>query len=121
MSETPDRTARLHTFGVALKAAREDQDLSQETLGRAIDSFQTRISSWETGRTEPEPHSVFALERTLDLPPGSLSQHLGYIPIECKEKRKAGEILDLSDLSPADRAMLRDVHRRLLARRPPVE
>jgi len=38
------------------------------------------VRSWIRGERVPAPSMVFALERHLALPPGTLSTHLGYLP-----------------------------------------
>lgn len=43
---------------------------------------QAVVSRIELGQVEPEPNQVFALERDLGVPPGSLSRYLGYLPVD---------------------------------------
>lgn len=42
-----------NTFGTTLRNLREDMDLLQTDLGRAVDMTQRKISYLETGKCEP--------------------------------------------------------------------
>src|ERR1700704_5508875 len=42
----------------------------------------TRIYNWLNLKTEPYPWQVFAIERVVPVPPGTLSRTLGYLPPE---------------------------------------
>lgn len=72
---------RRLAFGAALRAAREAQGLLQSDLAAIFDRHQPAISAWEAGRNSPDPPTVFLLEQILDLAPGDLSVHLGYMPL----------------------------------------
>lgn len=55
------------------------KELSDRLDGRVA---QSTISEWTTGKSEPaNPTVTFELEGVLKLKPGSLSGHLGYIPV----------------------------------------
>jgi transcriptional regulator with XRE-family HTH domain len=72
----------LH-FGRMLKISREYQSLTQHQLGRKLGVSQGLISQWErSDRYRPTPDQVFAIERALERDPGSLSRHLGYVPVD---------------------------------------
>jgi transcriptional regulator with XRE-family HTH domain len=45
-----------------------------------LGATQRTVRSWARGERVPPPATVFALERHLNLPPGALSTHLGYLP-----------------------------------------
>lgn len=99
------------SFALALTKARQTRGLSQSGLGRALGrGRQSTVSGWEAGESIPPPDTVFALERVLDLPPGSLSRHLGYTPVECTEKLKPPSTLQAIIEDPE----LDDLARRLL-------
>lgn len=75
----PDR----HAFGAALREARRVAGLTQVDLAAAVPTKQTNVSSWETGERMPREFGlVFEIERLLDVAPGSLSRHLGFLPVE---------------------------------------
>lgn len=44
----------------------------------------TRIYAWLNNKSEPMPHQVFAIERAVGVPPGTLSRTLGYLPPEAR-------------------------------------
>lgn len=53
---------------------------TQARLGAALKVSWHAVGSWEKAIWAPAPEKVFELERLIDLPPGSLSRHLGYVP-----------------------------------------
>lgn len=59
--------------------------MSQRQIAEMLGYQQSSMSSWENGKQLPEPIIVFALEKALTLPPGFLSQHLGYLPLDQDE------------------------------------
>lgn len=72
-------------FGDALRAAMNARGVTQRDLASDLGVTQAAVSSWVNGdfeRVGPVPETVFDLERRLDLPPGHLSKHLGYLPPE---------------------------------------
>ncbi len=40
------------------------------------------LSDWKSGRRTPAPDDLLGLERALDLEPGGLTRHLGWIPVD---------------------------------------
>jgi transcriptional regulator with XRE-family HTH domain len=56
--------------------------MSQRQAAQALGVSQSAISGWTLGDNEPLPATVFAIESKLDLPPGHLSRHLGYVPLD---------------------------------------
>lgn len=77
-----DRRNRLERFGRELAAALATRGLTQRELGEALGGTrQSAVSSWCSGQAEPNPATVFGIERALELPPGRLSRHLGYLPV----------------------------------------
>ena len=69
----------LDAFAAALRSERAKNRLTQDSLGRLAGCTGPRISQLESGE-QPTPDLVFRLEAALDLPPGRLSVHLGYVP-----------------------------------------
>lgn len=56
--------------------------MKQEDLARALGTTQSSVSGWINGKYEPAAGTVFSIERSLGLDPGSLSRALGYLPVE---------------------------------------
>lgn len=54
---------------------------SQAEVARVADVAASTISTWLSRPGAAKPQQVFAVERALDLPPGHLSRHLGYVPV----------------------------------------
>lgn len=76
---------RQEAFGARLRAAREGHSppVRPQAIADAIGyKSPGAISNWERGESPPDPDTVFAIERFLELPPGELSQHLGYVPVD---------------------------------------
>lgn len=72
---------RRKAFGDALAEALQVRGVTQAQLGQQIGRItQSAISQWRSGEAEPNPETVFKVEKALDLPPGHLSRHLGYLP-----------------------------------------
>ncbi len=69
-------------FGEALRVALAEREVRQVDLAKAIRTTQSSVSAWVTGAAEPAARTVFMIERVLDLPPGSLSRILGYLPVD---------------------------------------
>lgn len=72
-------------FAEALKmylgrARMRPADLMRAMQAEGFSVRQASVSQWTTGVSEPSRHFVYAMERLLDLQPGLLSRHLGYLP-----------------------------------------
>ena len=65
-----------------LAAAMRGRRMKQEDLARALGTTQSSVSGWINGKYEPAAATVFTIERSLGLDPGSLSRPLGYLPVE---------------------------------------
>lgn len=112
---------RRRAFGNALADAMSVRDLTQSGLGKLIGGVsQPSISAWLSGESKPEADVVFEIERVLELPPGHLSRHLGYLPIEAVKAPPATfEAVVMSDPlldDPAKRGLLA-MYRELTSRR----
>jgi transcriptional regulator with XRE-family HTH domain len=81
--ETNGKTAegRL-AFGRMLAEALKGRSMKQEDLARSLGTTQSSVSGWINGKYEPAAATVFTMERSLGLEPGSLSRPLGYLPVE---------------------------------------
>lgn len=77
-----DDLLRRGRFGRAVRAVRRDLGLNQTEFAQRVHMTQAVVSRIELGQVEPEPNQVFALERDLGVPPGSLSRYLGYLPVD---------------------------------------
>lgn len=69
-------------FGRMLAAALKTRSMKQEDLARSLGTTQSSVSGWINGKYEPAAATVFTMERSLGLEPGSLSRPLGYLPVE---------------------------------------
>lgn len=66
------------------------------------------LGDWRRGKATPKPADLFALEETLDLGPGALSQHLGFLPVGARtEVRTVTEAIAADDqLTPDQKEIL---------------
>lgn len=77
----------LKRFAAALIDALLAQDVDQGTVGAALNVTQSTVSRWCRGDREPSMEQVAELELVLNQPAGSLSRHLGYVPVEVMDRR----------------------------------
>lgn len=86
----PTREQRRRAFGVALIDALAQGQLSRSEFARryaeATGSKVTpsKVSEWCDGQVLPEngdPEAVYLIERLVGVAPGSLSRHLGFLPL----------------------------------------
>jgi hypothetical protein len=56
--------------------------LAEKATATGVSVAQSTIATWLGGKRPGRPAQVFAVEKALDLPPGSLSAYLGYLPAE---------------------------------------
>lgn len=69
-------------FSRELRRALGASGRTQTDVARAAGVAPSLVSMWLAGNiASPDPQKVFAVERALDLPPGHLSRHLGFIPV----------------------------------------
>ena len=69
-------------FGRMLAEALRGRRMKQEDLARLLGTTQSSVSGWVNGKYEPAAATVFSIEGSLGLDPGSLSRPLGYLPVE---------------------------------------
>lgn len=62
-----------------------DHDLDQPTVAVLCDTTQQSVSRWLMGQVPTEPERQFAIEKALQLEPGALSRHLGFVPAPPEE------------------------------------
>lgn len=111
-----DRSQARRVFAAALAQARQGLGLSQARLAERLGMGQSAAWSWEQGEVEPSPEIVFALERELELDGGSLSRHLGYLPLSAGDPRPsalAGIAAD-PDLDENGRRLLIALYREIV-------
>ena len=107
------------SFGAQLRRLRMDAGLSQEELGAAIGTDQTRISAWENNKFRPQEDNIMDLAHALGVRPGVLMESAawgGALPVgtERRERLKAAherdwrlfdQVLDtLGEVTPEERA-----------------
>jgi len=72
---------QLTAFAYAVRSHLVD-DRTQAWLSRAIGVSRQAVHDWlKDEPTEPRRERVFAIEEALELPPGTLSALLGYLPV----------------------------------------
>lgn len=103
-------------FRTAMREAIRQAGLSQAAFGQALAEeegrdgpyHQTVVADWLAGRYQPSMEATFAAERVLDLAPGALSRHLGYLPSYLIEPASVADAIDADPaLTPAARSMLK--------------
>lgn len=95
-------------FGRALSEALRAADISIASVARHVELTDDAVRRWLKG-SAPEPPMVFAVERFLDVAPGDLSRHLGYIPVGVTSVTAA---IDADEaLNDQGKAILRDAYR----------
>jgi hypothetical protein len=89
---------------------------SQSALGAmlhdrlGIRGGQSKVSQWRSGTHEPGREVVAGLEQVLSLPPGRLSQHLGYRPAPSTDSTATPDVRTAID---ADRRLTAEQKRAL--------
>lgn len=104
-------------FGAALERLLDDRDIGRGRLGAEIAAklglpnplTQSAVSQWVAGQTEPRRAYVFAAEECLDVPAGSLSRLLGYLPVS------AVAAVSVEDALAADRGLSETARRIILS------
>lgn len=94
----------LPEFTAALKRELNRSPLNQSTLAAAAGVTQGMVNAWLQGQVQkPDLDKVADVERALDLAPGFLTQHLGWVPhkdgrpIDVKSAVEADPLLDRVD------------------------
>lgn len=76
-----DRQQQKVAFGQALREIRQSLKLTQQDMAALLKVEQATFSNWERATVTLEPWQVFEIEKALQVPPGSLSRLLGYLPL----------------------------------------
>ena len=74
MTRAADRTR----FASALRQHLKLRGLTQEAVARRLGVGQSAVSGWLTAKSAPGPERTFALEKLLQLSPGTLAALLSY-------------------------------------------
>ena len=113
--------AQRFSFSTALRAYLARSRMSQEELRRrlAVDGItasQTTVSGWVSGSSPPPNTVVEAMESHLDLVPGVLTRHLGWLPLSAMDLSPDVETAILCDelLTPDQREVLLATYRALI-------
>lgn len=72
-------------FGATLTDLLASRAVSQQALADRVEVTRASVNDWCQGRAVPRPATVFAIERALDVKPGTLSRLLGYLPLEAED------------------------------------
>ncbi len=93
--------------------------MKQEDLARSLGTTQSSVSGWINGKYEPAAATVFTMERSLGLDPGSLSRPLGYLPVKPTSRPASVEaaIAQSTNLDDDAKAALAALYRVLARRR----
>lgn len=95
-------------FARSLAAELDARGMTQRDLADLVGVRQNTVSRWVAADGfAPDPDRVFAIEAALDLPPGALSQHLGYAPVEARPTPSVLEAIEAApNLEPWQRDAL---------------
>jgi len=101
-----DREPQRKAFAEALGHIMDLKGVTHRELGDQIGLSHTVFTGWRNLDHEPPPATVFEVERSLGVPPGFLSIHLGYLPPEARANTFPSEFEALVDADPSldDRA-----------------
>lgn len=93
---------RRVAFGNALDDALGAREVTQREIAEQLGTTQSAVSAWVNAQAVPDADVVFQIERMLNLPPGYLSQNLGFLPpgideAPCTFDRAVAEDHDLTE------------------------
>lgn len=109
-ANTPTPQA-LRAAGTAVALRRQTLGMSQSSLGAAIGVSQAQISELEKGnRAHTLPGEMFAIEAALEVPAGSISFHLGYVPVGSAPPSTVAGIWADSELDEAQKNLMDAYH-----------
>jgi len=105
-------------FGRVLAQAMKARGMKQEDLAGMLGTTQSSVSGWINGKYEPAAATVFTVERSLGIEPGTLSRPLGYLPVEPMSRTVGveGAIAQSVTLDDEEKAALAAMYR-LLSKR----
>lgn len=86
MAEFSSSLEQRESFGRALAGALDAKGLTTGALlevvaGSTTEGARGTVRKWITGEREPSRPKVLAIEAVLELEPGTLSRHLGWLPV----------------------------------------
>ena len=92
--------------------------MKQDDLAGMLGTTQSSVSGWINGKYEPAAATVFCVERSLEMEPGSLSRPLGYLPVEPASSALSveGAIAQSTQLDDEEKAALAALYRVLVGR-----
>lgn len=97
----------LLAFGRALAEAMHAAQITPRDVAEAVGWTADYVLKLQKGTRAPNPWTLFAVEAHLEVQPGELSRHLGYVP--------AGAVSSVAAALEADEALTADTRRMLLA------
>ena len=113
---------RRLAFGRLLAEALKSRGMKQEDLARKLGTTQSSVSGWINGKYEPAAATVFSIERSLTMEPGTLSRPLGYLPVEPASRSVSveGAIAQNTLLDEEQKTALSAMYRLLVKRSAPT-
>lgn len=75
--------------------------------GRANPYSQPSVNGWLDTIEDKRPGLIFNIEKALEMKPGHLSRHLGYLPLDSKPVRTIDELLEAEGVSVDVRDVIR--------------
>lgn len=81
----------LPEVAVIINDALQASAITQSGLARTIGVTQPTVSRWRTGKSVPDPAHYDAIEKALDLAPGTLRAATGITERSMGERLKAAE------------------------------
>jgi transcriptional regulator with XRE-family HTH domain len=90
MAEANASSEQLESFGRALAATLKAKGLTTGALlhvasDKGGESGRNSVNRWILGKNEPSRPKVQAIEAVLELEAGTLSRHLGWVPVGAKD------------------------------------
>lgn len=109
---------RRIAFGRLLAEALKTRGMKQDDLAGKLGTTQSSVSGWINGKYEPAAATVFTIERSLGMDPGTLSRPLGYLPVEPVSRTVSveGAIAQNTLLDEEQKAALSAMYRVLVKR-----
>ena len=105
-------------FGAAVEAAMyaarisSFADLSRRLAEVGVERHEQTVGQWCKGLAEPRRSEVFAIERVCEVEPGTLSRHLGYVPVDADPTVTLDQLIAADpDLTEQDRHLVLGVLR----------
>lgn len=112
VAESSATDEQLESFGRALVTALNAKGLTSGALlglvaAKTDNGKRSVINRWMNGEAEPSRPKVIAIEQVLELEPGTLSRHLGWLPLDAANVPGVeASILADADLTPTQKNIL---------------